>query len=151
MWIRNPCSSNVKHLPCSAERSTSIIFICPSFKVCYPASVTCSASDISANRFPSFPLERLTDTLRMNPTSAVSAQIFLMFRVLLLRISSHHLTSLWPIMVTELVRFPSFRDKLTLLSEPGQGFCFWKPFPPPQIRIFTRLEKMLQSEKDVSK
>uniref|UniRef100_A0A3P9J815 DOP1 leucine zipper like protein B n=1 Tax=Oryzias latipes TaxID=8090 RepID=A0A3P9J815_ORYLA len=65
--------------------------------------------------------ERLTETLRMNPTAASSAQMFLMFRVLLLRISSQHLTSLWPIMVTEL------------------------------IRTFTRLEKALQAEKDVSK
>lgn len=65
--------------------------------------------------------ERLTETLRMNPSPAVSAQMFLMFRVLLLRISSQHLTSLWPIMVTEL------------------------------IRTFTRLEKTLQIEKDVSK
>ncbi|XP_073329578.1 protein DOP1B [Pagrus major] len=65
--------------------------------------------------------ERLTEALRMNPSAAVSAQIFLMFRVLLLRISSQHLTSLWPIMVTEL------------------------------IRIFARLEKALQPDKDVSK
>uniref|UniRef100_A0A1A8CSR2 Dopey family member 2 n=1 Tax=Nothobranchius kadleci TaxID=1051664 RepID=A0A1A8CSR2_NOTKA len=65
--------------------------------------------------------ERLTETLRMNPSPAVSAQMFLMFRVLLLRISSQHLTSLWPIMVTEL------------------------------IRTFARLEKALQEEKDVSK
>uniref|UniRef100_A0A1A7XN10 Dopey family member 2 n=1 Tax=Iconisemion striatum TaxID=60296 RepID=A0A1A7XN10_9TELE len=65
--------------------------------------------------------ERLTETLRMNPSPAVSAQMFLMFRVLLLRISSQHLTSLWPIMVTEL------------------------------IRTFARLEKALQAEKDVSK
>uniref|UniRef100_A0A671WC84 DOP1 leucine zipper like protein B n=1 Tax=Sparus aurata TaxID=8175 RepID=A0A671WC84_SPAAU len=48
--------------------------------------------------------ERLTEALRMNPSAAVSAQMFLMFRVLLLRISSQHLTSLWPIMVTELIR-----------------------------------------------
>lgn len=65
--------------------------------------------------------ERLTETLRMNPSPAVSAQMFLMFRVLLLRISSQHLTSLWPIMVTEL------------------------------IRTFARLEKALQAEKDTSK
>ncbi|XP_026231873.1 protein dopey-2 isoform X2 [Anabas testudineus] len=65
--------------------------------------------------------ERLTEALRMNPSPAVSAQMFLMFRVLLLRISSQHLTSLWPIMVTEL------------------------------IRIFVRLEKALQTDKDVSK
>ncbi|XP_061697346.1 protein dopey-2 isoform X2 [Syngnathoides biaculeatus] len=65
--------------------------------------------------------ERLTEALRMNPSPAVSAQIFLMFRVLLLRISSQHLTSLWPIMVTEL------------------------------IRTFARLEKALLVDKDVSK
>ncbi|XP_051259827.1 protein dopey-2 isoform X2 [Dicentrarchus labrax] len=65
--------------------------------------------------------ERLTEALRMNPSPAVSAQMLLMFRVLLLRISSQHLTSLWPIMVTEL------------------------------IRIFVRLEKALQADKDVSK
>ncbi|XP_056245363.1 protein dopey-2 isoform X1 [Seriola aureovittata] len=65
--------------------------------------------------------ERLTEALRMNPSPAVLAQMFLMFRVLLLRISSQHLTSLWPIMVTEL------------------------------IRIFARLEKALQVDKDVSK
>ncbi|KAK7939246.1 hypothetical protein WMY93_002572 [Mugilogobius chulae] len=65
--------------------------------------------------------ERLTEALRMNPSAAVSAQMFLMFRVLLLRISSQHLTSLWPIMVTEL------------------------------IRIFVRLEKTLHLEKEHSK
>ncbi|XP_070693739.1 protein DOP1B [Pempheris klunzingeri] len=65
--------------------------------------------------------ERLTEALRMNPSPAVTAQMFLMFRVLLLRISPQHLTSLWPIMVTEL------------------------------IRICARLEKALQADKDVSK
>ncbi|XP_055004085.1 protein dopey-2 isoform X2 [Boleophthalmus pectinirostris] len=65
--------------------------------------------------------ERLTEALRMNPSAAVSAQMFLMFRVLLLRISAQHLTSLWPIMVTELTR------------------------------IFVRLEKTLHIEKENSK
>ncbi|KAF7663060.1 hypothetical protein LDENG_00219490 [Lucifuga dentata] len=65
--------------------------------------------------------ERLTEALRMNLSPAASAQMFLMFRVLLLRISPQHLTSLWPIMVTEL------------------------------IRIFARLEKTLQEDKEVSK
>uniref|UniRef100_A0A8C8R702 DOP1 leucine zipper like protein B n=1 Tax=Pelusios castaneus TaxID=367368 RepID=A0A8C8R702_9SAUR len=46
--------------------------------------------------------ERLTDNLRVGQTSIVAAQMFLFFRVLLLRISPQHLTSLWPIMVTEL-------------------------------------------------
>ncbi|XP_053733383.1 protein dopey-2 [Synchiropus splendidus] len=65
--------------------------------------------------------ERLTEALRMNPSPGVSAQMFLMFRVILLRISSQHLTSLWPIMVTEL------------------------------IRIFARLEKALRVDKEAPK
>ncbi|KAL0963641.1 hypothetical protein UPYG_G00308960 [Umbra pygmaea] len=65
--------------------------------------------------------ERLTEALRMGQTPSVSAQIFLTFRVLVLRISPQHLTSLWPIMVTEL------------------------------IRTFVRLEKALTEEKEVSK
>ncbi|XP_061483688.1 protein dopey-2 isoform X2 [Rhineura floridana] len=48
--------------------------------------------------------ERLTDNLRIGQTSIVAAQMFLFFRVLLLRISPQHLTSLWPIMVTELIQ-----------------------------------------------
>uniref|UniRef100_A0A8C0VBW7 DOP1 leucine zipper like protein B n=1 Tax=Cyanistes caeruleus TaxID=156563 RepID=A0A8C0VBW7_CYACU len=48
--------------------------------------------------------ERLTENLRVGQTSLVAAQMFLFFRVLLLRISPQHLTSLWPIMVTELVK-----------------------------------------------
>uniref|UniRef100_A0A8C7M6B4 DOP1 leucine zipper like protein B n=1 Tax=Oncorhynchus kisutch TaxID=8019 RepID=A0A8C7M6B4_ONCKI len=65
--------------------------------------------------------ERLTEALRMGQTPSLSAQMFLTFRVLVLRISPQHLTSLWPIMVTEL------------------------------IRIFVRLEKALLEEKEVSK
>ncbi|KAK6309739.1 hypothetical protein J4Q44_G00196200 [Coregonus suidteri] len=65
--------------------------------------------------------ERLTEALRIGQTSSVSAQMFLTFRVLMLRISPQHLTSLWPIMVTEL------------------------------IRTFVRLEKALSEEKEVSK
>uniref|UniRef100_A0AAR2L0S7 Dopey N-terminal domain-containing protein n=1 Tax=Pygocentrus nattereri TaxID=42514 RepID=A0AAR2L0S7_PYGNA len=59
--------------------------------------------------------ERLTENLRVGQTPAMVAQMFLMFRVLLLRISTQHLTSLWPIMVTELVRHPHplYYDKET--------------------------------------
>lgn len=75
-------------------------------RLCVVSQFTAAAQTSVLTLFPpSLLLERLTDTLRMNPSAAVSAQIFLMFRVLLLRISSHHLTSLWPIMVTELVCF----------------------------------------------
>ncbi|MBN3274071.1 DOP2 protein, partial [Polyodon spathula] len=48
--------------------------------------------------------ERLTENLRVGQTCLVSIQMFLTFRVLLLRISPQHLTSLWPIMVTELIQ-----------------------------------------------
>uniref|UniRef100_A0A8C7F1E0 DOP1 leucine zipper like protein B n=1 Tax=Oncorhynchus kisutch TaxID=8019 RepID=A0A8C7F1E0_ONCKI len=65
--------------------------------------------------------ERLTEALRIGQTPSVSAQMFLTFRVLMLRISPQHLTSLWPIMVTEL------------------------------IHTFVRLEKALSEEKEVSK
>uniref|UniRef100_M3ZPP0 DOP1 leucine zipper like protein B n=1 Tax=Xiphophorus maculatus TaxID=8083 RepID=M3ZPP0_XIPMA len=65
--------------------------------------------------------ERLTETLRMNSSPAVSAQMFLMFRVLLLRISSQHLTSLWPIMVTELVSFLPERKDVSKLTKVVRG------------------------------
>uniref|UniRef100_A0A8D0H132 DOP1 leucine zipper like protein B n=1 Tax=Sphenodon punctatus TaxID=8508 RepID=A0A8D0H132_SPHPU len=58
--------------------------------------------------------ERLTDNLRVGQTSRVAAQMFLFFRVLLLRISPQHLTSLWPIMVTELIQtFIQLEEDLT--------------------------------------
>uniref|UniRef100_A0A6I8Q159 DOP1 leucine zipper-like protein B n=1 Tax=Xenopus tropicalis TaxID=8364 RepID=A0A6I8Q159_XENTR len=47
--------------------------------------------------------ERLTENIRMGQTPIMAAQMYLFFRVLLLRISPQHLTSLWPIMVTELI------------------------------------------------
>ncbi|KAG8450171.1 hypothetical protein GDO86_002706 [Hymenochirus boettgeri] len=47
--------------------------------------------------------ERLTENIRIGQTPNMAAQMFLFFRVLLLRISPQHLTSLWPIMVTELI------------------------------------------------
>lgn len=58
--------------------------------------------------------ERLTEALRSNSSPAVFAQMFLMFRVLLLRISPQHLTSLWPIMVTELVRCDFSRTRFNI-------------------------------------
>ncbi|XP_044298360.1 protein dopey-2 [Varanus komodoensis] len=66
--------------------------------------------------------ERLTDTLRVRQTSLVAAQMFLFFRVLLLRISPQHLTSLWPIMVTELIQtFIQLEDDLAEEEEPAKN------------------------------
>ncbi|XP_051840799.1 protein dopey-2 [Antechinus flavipes] len=66
--------------------------------------------------------ERLTENLRVGQTSIVAAQMFLFFRVLLLRISPQHLTSLWPIMVTELIQtFLQFEDDLKQRNEPSKS------------------------------
>uniref|UniRef100_G1KMI2 DOP1 leucine zipper like protein B n=1 Tax=Anolis carolinensis TaxID=28377 RepID=G1KMI2_ANOCA len=66
--------------------------------------------------------ERLTDNLRVGQTSIVAAQMFLFFRVLLLRISPQHLTSLWPIMVTELIQtFIQLEEELAEEEEPAKN------------------------------
>ncbi|KAM6314282.1 protein DOP1B isoform 2-T2 [Podargus strigoides] len=66
--------------------------------------------------------ERLTENLRVGQTSIVAAQMFLFFRVLLLRISPQHLTSLWPIMVTELIQtFLQLEEDLTEEDEPSRS------------------------------
>lgn len=66
--------------------------------------------------------ERLTENLRVGQTSLVAAQMFLFFRVLLLRISPQHLTSLWPIMVTELIQaFLQLEEDLTEDEEPSKS------------------------------
>lgn len=51
--------------------------------------------------------ERLVESLRLPQVPILHAQVFLFFRVLLLRMSPQHLTSLWPTMITELVRKPA--------------------------------------------
>ncbi|KAM9320852.1 protein DOP1B [Gastrophryne carolinensis] len=57
--------------------------------------------------------ERLTENIRTGQTPIMAAQMFLFFRVLLLRISPQHLTSLWPIMVTELIHaFVQLQEEL---------------------------------------
>lgn len=47
--------------------------------------------------------ERLAENLRLIQAPAVLCQVFLMIRVLLLRMSSSGLTLLWPTMAAELV------------------------------------------------
>ncbi|CAN0226355.1 unnamed protein product [Lampetra fluviatilis] len=48
--------------------------------------------------------ERLVESLRLPQVPTLHAQVFLFFRVLLLRVSHQHLTALWPAMITELVQ-----------------------------------------------
>lgn len=57
--------------------------------------------------------ERLVESLRLPQVPILHAQVFLFFRVLLLRMSPQHLTSLWPTMITELVWTHPFRFTLT--------------------------------------
>uniref|UniRef100_A0A8C0V978 DOP1 leucine zipper like protein B n=1 Tax=Cyanistes caeruleus TaxID=156563 RepID=A0A8C0V978_CYACU len=74
--------------------------------------------------------ERLTENLRVGQTSLVAAQMFLFFRVLLLRISPQHLTSLWPIMVTELVK-----KAVLNLDLKKKSACDFSLFPLPCLEI----------------
>ncbi|XP_077487312.1 LOW QUALITY PROTEIN: protein DOP1A [Amblyomma americanum] len=48
--------------------------------------------------------ERLSDSLKLSHVPSVHAQVFLCFRVLLLRMLPQHITSLWPGIITELVQ-----------------------------------------------
>jgi hemoglobin-like flavoprotein len=61
----------------------------------------CSEKD-QYQRYMSEIQEKLIECLRMNSSPVVQSQILLCFRVLLLRMSHHHLTSLWPIIYTEM-------------------------------------------------
>lgn len=50
-------------------------------------------------------IEKLADSLKLpQSTPGIQAQVFLCFRVLLLRMSPHHITSLWPVIITEMVQ-----------------------------------------------
>ena len=48
--------------------------------------------------------ERLSESLRFAQVPSVMSQVFLCFRVLVLRMSPQHLTSLWPTIITEMVQ-----------------------------------------------
>lgn len=56
-------------------------------------------------------LERLTESLRSIPSPAVQSAVFLCFRVLIVRMSSHHVTSLWPLIITEMVQIFSYLEQ----------------------------------------
>ncbi|XP_012258853.2 protein dopey-1 homolog isoform X2 [Athalia rosae] len=66
--------------------------------------ILCSEMDQYHKYMPEIQ-ERLADSLRLPQViPSIQAQVFLCFRVLLLRISPHHATSLWPVIVSELVQ-----------------------------------------------
>ena len=49
--------------------------------------------------------EKLVDTLRNVSSPIVQSEMFLCIRILLCRLSPHNLTSFWPVILTEMVRF----------------------------------------------
>ncbi|KYQ56351.1 Protein dopey-1 like protein [Trachymyrmex zeteki] len=66
--------------------------------------ILCSETDQYHKYMPEIQ-ERLADSLRLPQViPSIQAQVFLCFRVLLLRMSPQHATSLWPVIVSELVQ-----------------------------------------------
>ncbi|XP_072162239.1 protein DOP1 homolog isoform X2 [Bemisia tabaci] len=67
-------------------------------------AILCSERDQFCKLMPEIQ-ERLSESLRL-PTVVpnVQAQVFLCFRVLLMRMSAHRITSLWPFIVSEMVQ-----------------------------------------------
>ncbi|XP_065293600.1 protein DOP1A isoform X1 [Dermacentor albipictus] len=65
--------------------------------------VFCSESDQYQRYMPDIQ-ERLSESLKLSHVPSIHAQVFLCFRVLLLRMSPQHITSLWPGIITELVQ-----------------------------------------------
>lgn len=66
--------------------------------------IFCSEKDQYQRYMPEIQ-EKLIECLRMNSSPFLQSQILLCFRVLLIRMSHHHLTSLWPFIFTEMVSF----------------------------------------------
>ena len=57
-------------------------------------------------------LERLAESLRTIPSSpGVQSAVFLCFRVILIRMSPQHVTSLWPLIITEMVLIFSYLEQ----------------------------------------
>uniref|UniRef100_A0A2C9KBU5 Uncharacterized protein n=1 Tax=Biomphalaria glabrata TaxID=6526 RepID=A0A2C9KBU5_BIOGL len=63
----------------------------------------CSETDQYQRAMPDIQ-ERLAEGLRLPSVANVMSSVFLCFRVLILRMSPQHLTSLWPTIITELVQ-----------------------------------------------
>jgi len=73
--------------------------------------IFCSENDQYQKQMPDIQ-ERLAESLRTIPSSpAVQGAVFLCFRVILIRMSSHHVTSLWPLIITEMVIIFSYLEQ----------------------------------------
>ena len=71
-------------------------------------TIFCSEVDQYVRSMPDVQ-ERLADSLRSTAAPGLQAEVFNAFRVLLLRMSAPNVTSLWPIIISELVSDPDFR------------------------------------------
>lgn len=65
-------------------------------------TIFCSEPDQYQRNMPDIQ-ERLAESLRTPQVPSVMSQVFLCFRVLILRMSPYQLTSLWPTIITEMV------------------------------------------------
>ncbi|BFZ09520.1 hypothetical protein BsWGS_12559 [Bradybaena similaris] len=66
-------------------------------------TIFCSEADQYQRAMPEVQ-ERLAECLRLPQVANVMSSVFLCFRVLILRMSPQHLTSLWPTIITEMVQ-----------------------------------------------
>ncbi|KAJ2891731.1 hypothetical protein GGI21_005780 [Coemansia aciculifera] len=68
--------------------------------------------------------EKLVDILKNAPHPAVQIEVFLCLRVLLCRVSNHHMSNFWPMLLTELMRL--FHQQLNRegREEPEQANLF---------------------------
>ncbi|KAJ2840771.1 hypothetical protein FBU31_000134 [Coemansia sp. 'formosensis'] len=68
--------------------------------------------------------EKLVDILKNSPHPAVQIEVFLCLRVLLCRVSNHHMSNFWPMLLTELMRL--FHQQLNRegREEPEQANLF---------------------------
>ncbi|XP_067674328.1 protein dopey-1-like isoform X1 [Haliotis asinina] len=84
-------------------------------------AIFCSDADQYQRNMPDIQ-ERLAESLRLTQVPTVMTQVFLCFRVLILRMSHQHLTSLWPTIITEMVHvFLQIEQELSTDSDEFKG------------------------------
>ncbi|XP_033095946.1 protein dopey-1-like isoform X2 [Anneissia japonica] len=102
-------------------------------RLCF--TLFCSETDQYVRLLPDIQ-ERLAECLRLVNVPVVHEQVFMCFRVLLLRISPHHLTGLWPTMMSELVQvFLHMEEQLKAAQEQGRSSNM-KRVPSGEFSIF---------------
>jgi len=70
----------------------------------------CSEFDYYVNQLPAI-LERIVEAIKSSPSSLIIQQIFLLMRVILLRVTPKKLTNFWPVIMHELMRSLTFNPK----------------------------------------